>query len=815
MIKHYFKIALRNFAKQKGLAFINVFGLSAGLACFSLFLLYAVNEFNFDSFNKNANNIYRVCMWHEAKGDDQPHGDSYQPMPLGPAMKQDLPDVEDYVRFKENLGESFIKAGSEVGREEISFADPSFFSVFSFKLKSGNTTTALRDLHSVVLTEATAKKLFGNINPIGKIIEIKTEDAFVPFKITGIAENPPSNSSIQFNMLGNFNYIATTKRGAGRLNNWNQYSYQIYVKLKPGSSLPFNKERLIAFRKNYYPDEEKESRANGWKGEGPRTYFVLQPIRAMHTDTKIFGGSVSPVDPKTIWILLAIAAGVLLIACINFTTLAIGRSAGRSKEVGVRKVIGGTKKLIVTQFLSEALLLAFVSALFGLLLAKILLPFFNQLSGRQLNFSFIQFPQLLWLIIGLVLLVGLLAGSYPALVLSSFKPIEVLKSKVKLGGSNIFTRSLVTLQFVLSAGLIISTIIIMQQLHYMRSKYPGFNKENVVIVDADGISDTKNLYLLFKQKLSAYPEITGTASAELGLGAEQGWNQSMFKYNGKDKSVYEYFIDHDYMNVLGLKLLAGRNFDPAIASDTVTSVVINEAMMNDFGWTLQTAVGQKLKGYSEDENDAKTPVVIGVVKDFNYLAFNSKVEPQMFQQFSSYQPYKFFIRIQPGDPSKALATLQTTWKNIAPDYPLKYSFLDEDLNHFYKSESRWCNIIGWAGGISIFLASLGLFGLAALAAVNRTKEIGIRKVLGASLAGIVGLLSKDFLKLVVIALVIASPLAWYFMHKWLQDFAYRINIGWYVFIITGIVALLIALITISFQAVKAAIANPVKSLRAE
>jgi len=815
MFKNYFKIAIRNLAKQKTLAFINVFGLSVGIACFSLFMLYAVNEFSFDSFHKNGDNIYRVYLWHEAKGDEQAQGGSYQPMPLAPALKQDLPDVENYVRFREGWGQSFIKADNKVSRGEISFADPSFFSVFSFKLKSGSPVTALRDLHSVVLTEATAENLFGKTNPVGKIIEIKTEDEFEPFTITAITENPPSNSSIRFKMLGNFNYLAATQSGAKRVNNWHQYAYQTYVQLKPGSRLPFEKNTLIAFRKKYYPDEEAKSREDGWKGKGPRTYFGLQPLRAMHTDTKIFGGSVQPVDPKTIWILLGIAAGVLLIACINFTTLAIGRSAGRSKEVGIRKVIGGTKKSLITQFLSEALLLAFLSALFGLLLAKILLPFFNQLSGRELNFSFTQFPQLLWLIIGLVLLVGLLAGSYPALVLSSFKPVEVLKTKVKLGGSNIFTRSLVTLQFVLSAGLIISTIIIMQQLHYMQLKYPGFNKENVVVVDADGISDTKNLYALFKQKLSAHPEIIGTTSAELGLGAGQGWSQSMFKYNGKDKTVYEYFIDHDYMNVLGLKLLAGRNFDPTIVSDTVTSVIINEAMMNDFGWTLQNAVGQRLKGYLEDENDARTPVVIGVVKDFNYLAFNSKVEPQMFQQFSSYQPYKFFVRIQPGDPSKALASLQTTWKKIAPDYPLKYNFLDENLDRFYKSEARWSNIVGWAGGISIFLACLGLIGLAALAVANRTKEIGIRKVLGASLSAIISLLSKDFLKLVLIAFIIATPLAWYFMNKWLQDYAYRINISWWVFAITGAATIIIALLVVSFQAIKAAIANPVKSLRTE
>ena len=811
MIKSYLKIALRNLTNQKGLAFINIFGLSVGIACFSLFVLYSVNEFSFDCFHKNGNNIYRVYQWTAAKGEEPAAGKAYHPMPLGAAMKQELPGVKEYVRLREARGESFIKANNQVDREEVSFADPLFFSVFSFKLKSGDPAKALEDLHSVVLTEKTAKKIFGETDPVGKTIEIKTEDKFVPFTVTAIAENPPSNSSIQFKILGNFNYLATTKSGAKRVNDWHQFSYQTFVQLKPGSSFSFDKNLLIAFRKKYYPDEEAKSRENGWKGQGPRTYFGLQPLRSMHTDTKIFGGSIPPVDPKTIWILLSIAAGVLLIACINFTTLSIGRSSGRSKEIGVRKIIGGNKKSLMFQFLTEALLLSFLSAILGLLVAKLLLPYFNQLSGKSLNFSFIQYPELIWMIVGLVLVVGMLAGSYPALVLSGFKPIEVLKTKVKLSGSNIFTKSLVTLQFLLSAGLIISTIIIMQQLHYMQSKSPGFDKENIVVVDAFGISDTKKLYVLFKQELSAHPEIIKTASSDLGLGGDQGWSESAFKYNGKDKTVYEYFVDPDYLQTLGLQLLAGRNFDPGIASDTVNSVIVNETMVRDFGWTMQTAVGQQVKGF----RDNLTPVVIGVVKNFNFFAFSQEIEPQMFQQFSSYQPYKFFVRIQPGDPAKALTTLQTSWKKIAPDYPLKYSFLDDNLNRFYQSEVRWSNIVGWAGGISIFLACLGLLGLAALAVVNRTKEIGIRKVLGASISTITGLISKDFLKLVMIAFAIAAPLAWWFMNKWLQDYPYRIHIQWSVFVITGVATITLALITVSFQAIKAAIANPVKSLRTE
>jgi putative ABC transport system permease protein len=371
-------------------------------------MLYAINEFNYDNFHKNGN-IYRVFLWHEAKGNEPSHGDTYQPMPLAPAMKQDLPDVENYVRIREATNESFIKVNNKVVREKVVFADPSFFSVFSFKLTVGSPVTALQDLHSVVITEAAAKNLFGKTDPLGKTIEIKTEDKFEQFIITAIAANPPGNSSIQFKLLGNFNYLTTTPSAPGRINNWRRYSYQTYVQLKPGSHLPSDKNTLVSFRKKYYPDEEARSRKDGWMGKGARTYLGLQPLTAIHTDTRISGGSVVPVETKTIWILLGIAAGILIIACINFTTLAIGRSAGRSKEVGVRKVIGSSKISLIKQFLFEAFLLAFISAVFGILLAKALLPYFNKLSERDLNFSITQFPQLLWLLTGVVILTALIA----------------------------------------------------------------------------------------------------------------------------------------------------------------------------------------------------------------------------------------------------------------------------------------------------------------------------------------------------------------------------------------------------------------------
>lgn len=812
MLKHYLKIALRNIARQKGLSFINIAGLSIGLACFSLFLLYAVNEFSFDRFHNNADNIFRVYRWTEPMNGADAAGDIYMPSPLGPALKQDIPDVTNYVRWRDPWGKSFIKYNDVVKRAELAYADPSFFTIFNFDLKYGTGKVALANLNDIVITSKKAKELFGSDNVVGQTIEIKVDDEFVPFTISAVARDIPANSSLTFDMLGNFNFMETTKPGKRGINNWKRSSYLTFVQLQKGSSLPHDKSRLLPFRKKYYPDELEKLKDKGYKWSGTTTpiYYGLQSIKETHTDPRFYGGTVPPIDPETIWILLSISAGVLLIACINFTTLAIGRSARRAKEVGIRKVIGGEKKQLIFQFLAEAIILTLLSAVLGLLLARLLLPYFNDLSGRQLNFSFASYPELIWMLAALVILVGVLAGSYPALILSQFKPIDILKKKIKVSGANFFTKSLVTFQFALSIALIICTTIILRQTKFMSGKNPGFNKENIVVVDADD-TDTKKIFPLFKHAIQSSPAIDGVAGAELGLGGNEGWSQSGFEYKGKHKEAYEYFIDADYIPVLGMKMIRGRNFDKSISADTMTSIIVNEAMVKDFGWTLDNAVGQELNGFME----SKTPVVIGVVKDFNFRSFKEDVQPQMFHQFNDYAPYKFFVKLKAGNPEKAIAAMQKAWGGIVADLPFKYSFLDENLDEFYRAEKKWSNIISWAGGVSIFLACLGLFGLASLAAVNRKKEIGIRKVLGASMHQIVMLLSNNFLRLVIIALAIATPVAWYFMHRWLQDFAYRINISAWIFIISGFAALVIAFLTISVQSIKAASVNPVKSLRSE
>ena len=527
MLKNYFTIAVRNLLKQKGLSFINIFGLSVGLAAFILFMIYALNEFSFDGFHKKGKLIYRAYLDIEAREGEKKNYSTYHPMPLGPALKKDLPGVKEYVRLKGAGTESFLKMEDKVSREKLSFADPAFFTVFSFPLKKGNPSNVLKELNSVVITEKVANKLFGNEDAVGKVIQIKYGESYEPFSVTGVAEDIPSNSGISFSMIGNFEYLLGTNEGKRSANNWHRSSYQTFVELEPNSHLNTDHKKLDAFYMTYYSEDEKERQKEGWSAEKQSATYRLQPLAETHTDPDKGGmGDKEAIDPQTIWILLAIATGVLIIACINFTTLSIGRSAGRGKEIGVRKVVGGTKGKLVIQFLVEAFVMSLISAGLGLLLAYLLLPFFNQMANRELQFSFSQFPQMFWLIGGLIVVVSLLAGSYPALVLSSFKPVEVLKTKIRLRGSNYFTKSLVTMQFVLSAGLIICTLVVLSQLKYMRSQNPGFNKANIVVIDGEG-TDPKEPYPILKRELARISRDPGHSFCRTeygrGHGVEPEW----------------------------------------------------------------------------------------------------------------------------------------------------------------------------------------------------------------------------------------------------------------------------------------------------
>jgi len=817
MLKNYFKITLRNLQKQKIFASINIAGLSIGIACFSLLLLFVLNEFSFDKFHKNASDIFRPYVTNNTQGgsNDFDNTDylSYtgsKPEPLGEAMKKILPDVTGYVRVQLPWGENLIRVGNNVYRSEVTYADPSFFSIFTFPLKYGSAYNALHNLNDIVLTETVAKEFFGNDNVVGKTIELSIGGIFQPFKVTAVANDIPGNSSVRFAVLGNFQFAQNNNNNFYVGNNWHPIARETFVQLRPDSKLPGDAKRLSGFLHTYTPGFITDMKNFGatWKqGEEP-LQLKLQPLLSIHTDTWFNGWGFTDyakIAPETLWILLVIAGGILLIACINFTTLAIGRSAARSKEVGVRKVIGAEKKQIIFQFLTEALLMSVASAVLALLLVDFLLPWFNQLSGRNMQFSSVINMRIFFLLTGVVLVVALLAGSYPALVLSNFKPVEVLKNKIKIGGSNLFTKSLVTFQFTLSIILIVSTTIILQQTNFLINKNPGFNKENIIAVDASE-TDPNKIFPLFKQELLKRPAVVGIASAVAGLGA----GHDFLGYSDKGISAELNIVDTGYINVLGMQLIAGKNLAPALISDSTRPIVINETMMHAFGWNTHNVVGQQIKNFQ-----GRTAIITGVVKNFNYRPLSEGIKNQAFETSIDKGHNYFYVRIRPGNPSQTIAAMQHAWNSAMPGTPLKYSFVDEDVNNYYNAEQRWSGIVGWAGGISIFLACLGLLGLTALAAVNRTKEIGVRKVLGASVQDIITLISKDFIRLILIAFLIASPLAWYFMNKWLQEYVNRININWTVFLFAGAFVIVIALVTISFQAIKAAMVNPVKSLRTE
>jgi putative ABC transport system permease protein len=805
MILNYIKIALRNLARQKLSAFINVLGLSLGLACFSLFVLYAVNEFSYDRFHVQGPHIYRVYDWWKFQGREG--FESSSATPIGPAMKNDLVDVQNFVRIQ-GSGEPLVRVDGKIQTAKLMFADPQILSVFTFPLITGNTTMALQDPNNIVLTKSKALQFFGTIDIVGQSIEIREGDQYNTFTVMGVTEDIPVNSTIKFDMLGSFDRVLNTQMGKASADSWTMtIGISVFVQLRPGSNLMNEPKQLASFRKKYFPNEATDLKKEGlWDGRGVVPIgYGLQPLADVHTNVIIDQGAS---NPRHIWMLVSIAGGVLVIACINFIILSVGRSGGRSKEVGIRKIVGSRRKQLIFQFLSESMLLTLVSALMSVVIAQMLLPAFNELSDRTLSFSLPQYPELIVLLLGTLVVTGVLAGSYPALVLSGFKPLEVLKNKVKLAGSNFFTRSLVTLQFTLSTSLIAATVVILQQLSYMRNKDLGFQKEQVLMVSAHNT----DAYKRFRQLLEPHTAIVGISGSVMGMGAGEGQMGRGYTFGDKSEGVIEYPVDSNFLNVMGMTLIAGRNFNSDLTSDTVNAVIVNESLVaNALNTTPEKAVGMQIQSARKDQ-PPKT--IIGVVKDFHFEALTRTIRPQLFLQPADFKPSRFFIQLNAAHP-EALDLVRSAWKKVAPDLPFEYSFVDEKFDAFYKVEERWAGIIGWAGNICIFLGCLGLLGLSSLAAINRTKEVGIRKVLGASVGSIARLLCHDFVVIVMLAIVIATPLAWYAMDQWLEQFSYKIELTVWTFALTGVLALSIAILTVSFQAIKAGMADPVKSLRSE
>ncbi len=808
MFRNYFKVAFRNIVRQKVFSFINIAGLAFGLTACLLIALFVRDEKQFDKFIPEGDQVYRFYI--EYKGNDAV---GMQKIALTPPMfattlELDYPEVDKATRVSQVQTKVLIEAGDKKMYEEGGInAEPNFFEVLPLPFIYGTPSGALADPTAIVISREMAEKYFSNQNPVGKELLYNN----TPFQVKGVYEKDP-----KFHL--NINYIiplASNEIPEERMQDWGWQNFFTYVKLKKGTDA----EALEAKFQDFIVMKSKEQ---GDQQEEFNYVPYLQPLREIHLYSADFKfdmavrGNITYVRALSI-----IAVFILLIACFNFVNLATAKSLQRAREVGVRKTIGASREQLMLQFLSESTLLAGISIVIAVCCTLMLLPWLNEFTEKHIEFDLFN-PIILLLLIALGGGVGIISGLYPAMVLSGFQPVKVLKgsamSDAQPGKIPWLRHSLVVVQFSLSILLIISAIIVYRQVQYLNAKDLGFNKEQIMFFPMRGDNMFENNEA-FKNELSQVP---GVSSVSIGYGfpgdliagdgiiVPRGGEQ-------KEYSVNQLMVDHEYISTLGVELVAGRDFSRTITTDLEEGFIINETAVKELGFgTPEKALGQPLlwEVWVSESDSLKRGKVIGVVKDFHYKSLYEKVGPAVLQLFPPAY-WKVAVKMETADIKNTLNQVQGIWSKFSPDYPIEYSFLDESFDKMYKAEDKLKSLLWIFTGMAIFVGCLGLFGLAAYAAERRTKEIGIRKVLGASAQNIVILLSSDFVKLVLVAILIASPIAWYFMHQWLQDFAYRIPISWWIFALAGSIAIAIALVTVSFHAIKAALRNPVRNLRTE
>jgi putative ABC transport system permease protein len=809
MIRNYLRSALRNITRHKFISFINIFGLTIGLTCCLLIVVYVVNELSYDKFNANADDIYRVTRsFNTADGIDNLHLGAVAP-PFGPLLKNEFPDIKKVTRILSN-GDVVIRYKDKLFNEKGSyFADENFFDFFSMKTIHGDPKTALAEPFSVMLTPEMARKYFGNEDPMNK--EFRFDNQY-NFKVTGIFEPFPANAQLHPQLLLSFNTLNDNaiygKKGLET--NWGNNSFFTYLLFPKGYNVDHVAAQFPAFLDKYvhFPGQP----ANFRESKFSKLHF--QKLLDIHLNSHLDDELEQNGDIKRVYIFSAIALFILLIACINYMNLSTARSTLRAKEIGIRKVIGAQQKEIITQFLSESVLVTAFSLILALGFTWLIMPLINKFSGLQLTFNSLYQPQIIFIIIAMPFIIGIISGIYPAIFMSSFKPIKVLKGILKVGSGNIsFRKVLVVLQFSISIILIVATTIVFQQLRYMQQKSLGFSKDHLLTM---GNAFNPSQFDAFKNEVMRDGNIkdlgrssripSGRLLDDQGIQVMQGGTLQPVK-----AAVKYINTDYSFIPTYGMKMAAGRNFSKDFGTDT-NNYVINVAASKVLGWTTpENAIGKTI---SYGGTNGK---VIGVVNDFHFESLHQNIIPLLMRMpsFANSNYSRLSIKINGNHVQSALSTLEQTWKKYQPERPFEYTFLDEKFQQLYDSEQQQGTLFTIFSFIAIFIACLGLFGLSAFTISQRVKEIGVRKVLGASIPQIVTELSKDFLKLVFIASIIALPIAWYSMSKWLLDFAFRINIQWWVFVMAGIIAVLIAFVTISFQSIKAASANPVKSLRSE
>ena len=809
MIKNYFKITLRNLKKNRLFTLINISGLGIAIACNILIYLFVQDELNYDQFHVQKDRIVRMNRITYNSDGSFKNSDAFLPMPLGPTIKKDLPEVDKAIRFFNN-NEYYVRVNKTVFSNEIIFTEPDFLDVFSFEVMKGDKNTALKKLNNVIITKSLAEKYFKDENPVGKEIEIKLGDTFENFTITAVLRDHPSNSSIKFNMILPFDKAKTAFSWVRESEDmWNRSAFPTYLLLKKGVSLKQFQEKLLAFRHNYYPEELEELKNKNWKlGDPVAVNYFAQPITNIHLNTKLQSGMSTPSDPLYSYILLTIGLSLLILACINFTTLTIGQATARIKEIGMRKVVGAKRGQLISQFWIESFLMVTLAMLIGIGLSGLLLPEFNNIAQKQLVFSSILKINALLVLILLLFITGLVVGFYPAISFSGFKPLDSLKAKVRLGGTNTFTRTLVVLQFTVSILLVSITLLMSRQIEFMKTKDLGFDKEQILVINASSLEGYQ-LIEQFRSETANLPSVLNIAGSATSF--TLGSMRRGFDYKGENKQVHYFEVSANYIETMGIELIEGRDFNPLLASDSLDAIVVNEALVKDFAF--ENPLGEQLEGFAREGHPA--PVIVGVLKNYHYSSLEGEIQPLAITISARFGYRYLLVKIAPDKIKETVLNLQDIWRSITPELPFTYYFLDEQMDAQYHNDERWGKIISYAGSITLFIACLGLFGLVALSASGRTKEIGIRKVLGARISGIVWLVSGEFTRLVVLSILLAVPLSWYLSKEWLNNFAYRINIAYDLFLLAGLLILILSIVTGAYHVFKVALSNPVKALRDE
>lgn len=786
MIKNYFTVAIRKFRRQKFYSLINLFGLTIGLASVILIMLYVMDELSYDRFHSKADRIYRVVENQYYAG--QPvFPVAVTPSPLGPSLAAEFADVEKATRIWTSF--LFFEQGEHKFRERGAYVDTTFLDIFSFEMLHGNASSALKELHNVVLTKSLAQKYFGNDNPIGELIKVNGE---TQARVSGVLKDIPENSHYKFDFL--MSIEGPLARNPDMATNWGSNQMYTYVLLKPDVAIePFNEQIKEQIKKN---------------NEGSVTDLYLQPLTDIHLGSVNFTADVGGKgNMQYVSVFLLVAIFILVIACINFMNLATARSLSRSKEVGLRKSIGANRYQLILQFLSESVFTAFIAMALAVLLVDLLLPQFNLLSNKNLTLDFST--NFVWLVYlsGFSVLTGLIAGSYPAFYLSSFQPASVLKSNsTNRPGGSMFRKVLVVTQFCISMVLLVGTMVVYAQLEFIRSKNLGYKKENVVKIPR--ISDD---YLSFKNELKNQLGIINVSASNQHPAYVEN-STSGIDWEGKNDDetilIHTLVTDFDFVETMGKKIEEGRSLSSEYSTDSA-AVLLNEAAVEVMGF--DNPIGQQLRGGSPQPY-----TVIGVVKDFHFKSIHQRIEPlAMYIGFNKNSYDYTMVRVETEDPKGALASIESVWKKFNPDREFVYTFLDEDFNDLYQAEEQTGTIFKYFSILAILISCLGLFGLASFTLEQRTKEFGVRKIFGASMFQLFSTASIGFITLVFIAFIVSVPISWYFINQWLNGFAYHALVDYQYFLWSGLIALLIALLTVSYQAIKSALLNPVDSLRHE